>query len=275
MSLSRSFFLLCLLSSCRARWTKIEEDNNLAVKENNNWGKIRDTNVADDGYTRRLGKIRAPEVSSVAVSGSKIRGDCVALSSITALTFEEGGVARRSRTPPVVSMSCVGNCEGGPRVTAAQCKRQGVDDGGSPQWECRGRFSPAIPPWGFGRVRVQCEGCTRPGDAYVTRGSCALQYSLRRLSKPGPVHSLAQPRGRPYNSHQGRYTSYSTTDYASESASSTAFWNLFLLLCCFFGVCLPMARYLTATPPGGRLWGRPSGPPISYAYGRGPGGDGW
>eukprot|EP00756_Hemistasia_phaeocysticola_P001423 Hpha_TRINITY_DN11009_c0_g1::TRINITY_DN11009_c0_g1_i1::g.92628::m.92628 len=199
MSLSRSFFLLCLLSSCRARWTKIEEDNNLAVKENNNWGKIRDTNVADDGYTRRLGKIRAPEVSSVAVSGSKIRGDCVALSSITALTFEEGGVARRSRTPPVVSMSCVGNCEGGPRVTAAQCKRQGVDDGGSPQWECRGRFSPAIPPWGFGRVRVQYGGSRSPVPSTPSHSPAVVPTTVTKDAIPviRPPTTLRSRRHRP------------------------------------------------------------------------------
>ncbi|CAG8499338.1 3676_t:CDS:2 [Paraglomus occultum] len=50
--------------------------------------------------------------------------------------------------------------------------------GYNPQWKCQASLPSHL---GFGSLTVNCEGYDYPGDPYVLKGSCGLQYSLLRI----------------------------------------------------------------------------------------------
>eukprot|EP01062_Namystynia_karyoxenos_P061478 TRINITY_DN5377_c0_g1_i2.p2 TRINITY_DN5377_c0_g1~~TRINITY_DN5377_c0_g1_i2.p2 ORF type:complete len:331 (+),score=89.88 TRINITY_DN5377_c0_g1_i2:100-993(+) len=190
---------------------------------------------------------------------------CTALRGITALTFEDGGAATRVRTPSVPALQCTGSCFTGVLVEAAQCVAQGVDDSGRPQWKCQGRMTPG---YRFARVKVQCEGCSAPGDPLVRKGSCALRYSLART---GPL------RGR--GAQRGLLPGRSLSDaHSPDSGYSTGGTLLFLLaagvLCCLCA----RSRHGSGNPPVAYAYGRPDIPTGIPVAGGGMGGgfgSGW
>jgi hypothetical protein len=107
-------------------------------------------------------------------------GDKVYLRSITALVFSENARARSRRGGRRPQLACVGGSAAGlfwggdryPRV--AQCANVGWD-GSSVQWRCEATLGDGLE---FGDTTVLCEGYDAPGDEYIVRGSCRLEYTL-------------------------------------------------------------------------------------------------
>jgi SOCE-associated regulatory factor of calcium homoeostasis len=106
--------------------------------------------------------------------------DKVFLRSITALAFSENARARSRRGRGHPQLACVGGSAAGyfwstdvyPRVV--QCANIGWD-GASIQWSCNAALRTDLV---FGDTVVVCEGYDFPGDQYVLRGSCRLEYTL-------------------------------------------------------------------------------------------------
>ncbi len=97
----------------------------------------------------------------------------VLLSSVQALTLEDGKMTTGRRTSPIPQLRCVGQCHLA-KVTTAHCKNVG-SDGLDAQWQCT---TPLPAGLSLGRIEVVCEGFEYPEDPYVTAGSCGLEYSL-------------------------------------------------------------------------------------------------
>ncbi|CAG8629050.1 10677_t:CDS:2 [Paraglomus brasilianum] len=99
----------------------------------------------------------------------------VLLNDVNSLTFYRGERTAGRRTAPIPQMSCVDGKACGEFVpTSITCSNVGTY-GYHPQWKCQATLPRHL---GFGRVAVSCEGYDYPGDPYVLKGSCGLQYSL-------------------------------------------------------------------------------------------------
>lgn len=104
--------------------------------------------------------------------------DSVLMRDIQALTLKENEWTSFRRTKALPQLKCIGGDAQGqsnffPKVV--QCKNQGQDDRGIVQWKCDAELDERVR---LGKVTVSCEGYSRPGDAYVLRGSCGLEYEL-------------------------------------------------------------------------------------------------
>lgn len=103
-------------------------------------------------------------------------GDRVKFTDIKALTFRAGKMSTSRRVAPVPQMKCIsGPCQQYP-IRTIQCRNVG-DDGFEVNWECKAANLDADVAFETGDV--VCEGYDRSGDAYVLRGSCGVEYSLR------------------------------------------------------------------------------------------------
>jgi hypothetical protein len=106
--------------------------------------------------------------------------DKIFLRSITALVFSENLRVRSRRGVGHPQLACVGGSAAGffwstdvyPRIV--QCANIGWD-GASVQWSCNAALKNDLV---FGDTTVICEGYDFPGDQYVLRGSCRLEYTL-------------------------------------------------------------------------------------------------
>ncbi|KDQ59196.1 hypothetical protein JAAARDRAFT_175961 [Jaapia argillacea MUCL 33604] len=103
----------------------------------------------------------------------------IALTSIPALTFYKGSLTESRRTSPIAQLKCIG----------APCKLytpevvRCVNLGGSGtevDWKCEADLPETLR---FGRVEVSCEGYSKPGDPYVLKGSCGLEYRLVEIPR--------------------------------------------------------------------------------------------
>lgn len=107
---------------------------------------------------------------------------CTPFSQVTAITFfESQSTSTRRRTSNIPTLNCVGNCPSDAQLKAAQCMQVGLSDMGTPSWKCVPQFaksSSAQHHYGFGSIRVECEGCSKRGDPNIVKGSCALFYSV-------------------------------------------------------------------------------------------------
>jgi SOCE-associated regulatory factor of calcium homoeostasis len=128
------------------------------------------------------GTINSSRAVTAAGTGSHdSKGDNkVYLRSITALVFSANARTRSRHGGPQPQLSCVGGSAAGqfwgadryPRV--AQCSNIGWD-GSSIQWRCEATLAEGLE---FGDTTVLCEGFDNPGDEYIFRGSCRLEYTL-------------------------------------------------------------------------------------------------
>lgn len=113
-------------------------------------------------------------------NGGKDGGDRVYLRSITALVFSANSRTRARHGSPRPQLECVGGSAAGmfwgsdhyPRI--AQCTNIGWD-GSSIQWRCEATLDEGLE---FGDTTVMCAGYDSPGDEYIYRGSCHLEYTL-------------------------------------------------------------------------------------------------
>jgi hypothetical protein len=106
----------------------------------------------------------------------------IRLEDIRALTLHHGSYTAGRRSSPVPQLKCIGGTAGCsafvPKVV--QCYNRG-SDGTDIQWECKTDMDNA---YRFGEIAVTCEGYDYPGDPYVLKGSCGLEYRLD-LTKEG------------------------------------------------------------------------------------------
>ncbi|ORX36145.1 hypothetical protein BD324DRAFT_526643 [Kockovaella imperatae] len=105
----------------------------------------------------------------------------VLLKDVKTVLFHAGAQTVARRTEPLPQLTCIGKACKVFQPEIVQCTNMGEDDTGSTQWRCD-----ADMPNGFrfGKIEVSCEGWSKPGDRFITPGSCALEYNLYQ-SNPG------------------------------------------------------------------------------------------
>jgi len=103
----------------------------------------------------------------------------VALASIPALTFYKDSVTLSRRTSPIQQLVCLGKPCNLYTPDVVRCENIG---GSADQvdWKCEADLPDSLR---FGRVEVSCEGWSKPGDPYVLKGSCGLEYRLIQIPK--------------------------------------------------------------------------------------------
>jgi len=113
-------------------------------------------------------------LSDVHCWGSKDPGK-VLLRDIQVLTLRNGKMTTGKRSSPVPQLKCVGgSAQGAFNPQVVQCYNRGWD-GVDVQWECKADMDNL---YRFGEIEVVCEGYDYPDDAYITKGSCGLEYTL-------------------------------------------------------------------------------------------------
>ncbi|GJE85682.1 hypothetical protein PsYK624_017610 [Phanerochaete sordida] len=98
----------------------------------------------------------------------------VRLDKIKSLTFYQDALTAARRTDPLPQLTCIGKACRLFTPEAVRCVNIG-GEGTEVDWKCEADLPEALR---FGRVQVSCEGYDRPGDPYVLKGSCALEYRL-------------------------------------------------------------------------------------------------
>ncbi|KAG7282289.1 hypothetical protein CRUP_024257 [Coryphaenoides rupestris] len=109
----------------------------------------------------------------------------VLLCLFVVLTLYRDRSTAAGRSGPIPQLRCVGGSAGcGVFVPeAVQCTNKGWDG------------------VDFGRIEVSCEGYSHPGDAYILKGSCGLEYTLelteegRAKRRSGSHHESEQSSG--------------------------------------------------------------------------------
>lgn len=140
----------------------------------------------------------------------------IALSSIPTLTFYKDSITLARRTSPIQQLVCVGKPCTLYTPDVVRCENVGGTDD-QVDWKCEADLPDSLR---FGRVEVSCEGWSGPGDPYVLKGSCGLEYRLVQI-----------PKGlRDDSSHPGLPSSFQFSDIAH-----------FLFLMLWLGVLLLIA----------------------------------
>ncbi|KAF7336671.1 OPT-domain-containing protein [Mycena venus] len=96
------------------------------------------------------------------------------LARIPALTFYKDALTEARRTDPIPQLVCVGKPCKLYQPEVVRCQSLG-GAGTEIDWKCEADLPSSLR---FGRVEVGCEGWSRPGDPYVLKGSCSLEYRL-------------------------------------------------------------------------------------------------
>ncbi|KAG2149088.1 DUF1183-domain-containing protein [Suillus bovinus] len=107
----------------------------------------------------------------------------IALESISGLTFYKNALTTARRTSPIAQLVCLGKACGLYQPDVVRCNNIG-GSGTDVDWKCEADLPSSLR---FGRVEVSCEGWNGPGDPYVMKGSCSLEYNLIQL--PGALHA--------------------------------------------------------------------------------------
>lgn len=122
---------------------------------------------------------------ALAVSASEYAPpDRVLASSVSALTFRAENWATRVRSQPVPALRCTGPHCSEAAPDTVQCTNVGTGDDGFPQWKCQASIRDG---YELGRTSVVCEGYDRPGDSHMRRGSCSLDYTIRKTAAEAPA----------------------------------------------------------------------------------------
>ncbi|KAI0759583.1 hypothetical protein BD413DRAFT_607513 [Trametes elegans] len=98
----------------------------------------------------------------------------VALAKIPSLTFYKDELTLSRRGPPIPQLTCIGRPCKLYQPDVVRCVNIG-GSGTDVEWKCEADLPDSLR---FGRVEVSCEGWDRPGDPYVLKGSCGLDYRL-------------------------------------------------------------------------------------------------
>ncbi|GAQ81016.1 hypothetical protein KFL_000680330 [Klebsormidium nitens] len=107
-------------------------------------------------------------------------GKGVRLDDVQALTLQRGKTTTSRRAQSTPQLTCLGGpCEFEPETV--HCENVG-SDGMEVQWKCEADLPKDIK---FAGTQVTCEGYAHPDDERVLEGSCALEYSLRRVGGGG------------------------------------------------------------------------------------------
>ncbi|THH28242.1 hypothetical protein EUX98_g5952 [Antrodiella citrinella] len=112
----------------------------------------------------------------------------VALARIPSLTFYKGKKTLARRSAPIAQLTCVGKPCRLYTPDVVRCVNAG-GSGTDIDWRCEADLPDALR---FGRVEVSCEGWSGPGDPYVLKGSCGLEYRLVQVPdalRTGETHS--------------------------------------------------------------------------------------
>ncbi|KAI8969868.1 hypothetical protein BD414DRAFT_502411 [Trametes punicea] len=109
----------------------------------------------------------------------------VPLAKIPSLTFYKDELTVARRGPPIPQLTCIGKPCRLYQPEVVRCVNLG-GSGTDVDWKCEADLPESLR---FGKVEVSCEGWDGPGDPYVLRGSCGLEYRLveipRSLRGPG------------------------------------------------------------------------------------------
>ncbi|KAF5327667.1 hypothetical protein D9619_004868 [Psilocybe cf. subviscida] len=192
----------------------------------------------------------------------------VELSKITSLTLYKDAYTEARRTSAIPQLRCVGKPCRLFQPEVVRCVSLG-GVGTDVDWKCEADLPDSLR---FGKVDVSCEGWSRPGDPYVLKGSCSLEYRLVQIPDALRGDATDSPRFDP--------RSY---DWASIAFS--VLWVAFLLFIAysFFESCLRNANTRRPTAPrtpggtsggggGGGGWfpgdyrDEPGAPPPPYSY---------
>ncbi|KAF9223664.1 DUF1183-domain-containing protein [Gyrodon lividus] len=101
----------------------------------------------------------------------------IALESIPALTFYKNSLTAARRTSPIAQLVCIGKPCALYQPEVVRCGNIG-GSGIDVDWKCEADLPSSLR---FGKVWVSCEGWSGPGDPYVMKGSCSLEYHLVQL----------------------------------------------------------------------------------------------
>ncbi|KAG1722270.1 DUF1183-domain-containing protein [Suillus lakei] len=101
----------------------------------------------------------------------------IALDSIPGLTFYKNALTAARRTSPIAQLVCIGKACALYQPDVVRCSNIG-GSGTDVDWKCEADLPSSLR---FGRVEVSCEGWNGPGDPYVMKGSCSLEYNLVQL----------------------------------------------------------------------------------------------
>ncbi|KAL5504358.1 hypothetical protein ACEPAH_8432 [Sanghuangporus vaninii] len=103
----------------------------------------------------------------------------VLLEQIRSLTLYKGELTKARRLSPIQQLKCVGKACKLFQPDVVRCYNNG-GSGTDIDWTCEADLPEKLR---FGRVDVSCEGWSRPGDPYVLKGSCGLEYRLINTSE--------------------------------------------------------------------------------------------
>ncbi|KAG7451206.1 DUF1183-domain-containing protein [Guyanagaster necrorhizus] len=105
------------------------------------------------------------------------------LAKIPSLTFYKDELTNSRRTAPISQLTCVGKPCKLYTPDVVRCTNLG-GTGTDVDWKCEADLPESLR---FGRVEVSCEGWTSPGDSFVLKGSCGLEYRLVHV--PGSLRN--------------------------------------------------------------------------------------
>ncbi|KAK2460316.1 hypothetical protein APHAL10511_007705 [Amanita phalloides] len=107
------------------------------------------------------------------------------LHSTSAISTQAAG--HRTRVPQLV---CRGKPCGLYQPEVVHCRRLPGGSGTDIDWKCEADLPDSLR---FGQVQVSCEGWSGPGDPYVVKGSCSLEYRL--VEVPGALRGASSSSG--------------------------------------------------------------------------------
>jgi len=111
----------------------------------------------------------------------------VRLVDIPALTLYNDEPTLSQRGQPIPQLVCKGKPCSLFKPDVIRCINLG-GEGTNVDWKCETDLPESLR---LGRVQVSCEGWSGPGDSYVLRGSCSLEYRLQEVPdvfKPSANH---------------------------------------------------------------------------------------
>jgi len=172
----------------------------------------------------------------------------VALSRIPSLTFYKDELTLARRTDPIPQLICIGKPCSLYQPEVVRCTNLG-GQGTDVDWKCEADLPESLR---FGRVEVSCEGWSGPGDPYVLKGSCSLEYRLVQV--PDKLRGSDEPR------FKSRMSNWLDQAYSNPSATIfTIIWTAALLFIlysflksCWAGRSTPgVVDRTRPRPPGG------------------------
>ncbi|KIM39799.1 hypothetical protein M413DRAFT_446728 [Hebeloma cylindrosporum] len=106
----------------------------------------------------------------------------VELAKIPSLLFYQDAQTAARRTSALPQLVCVGKPCKLFQPEVVRCVNLGGGYGTDVDWKCEADLPDSLR---FGKVEVSCEGWSKPGDPYVLKGSCSLEYRL--IQVPGSL----------------------------------------------------------------------------------------